>query len=158
MSGEGRTELGTGQVAGMRVAVVAATWHAEVQEALLLNAVAACREAGVEPVVVRVPGAFELPIVAQSLAAGYDAVIALGTIIRGGTPHFDYVCDAVTAGLVRVSLDAQVPVAFGVLTCDDLAQAMERAGLPGSIENKGKEAAEAALATAGILRDLRLGG
>lgn len=75
--------MATGQVAGMRVAVVAATWHAEVQEALLLNAVAACREAGVEPEVVRVPGAFELPIVAQRLAAGYDAVIALGTIIRG---------------------------------------------------------------------------
>jgi 6,7-dimethyl-8-ribityllumazine synthase len=148
--------MATGQVAGMRVAVVAATWHAEVQEALLLNAVAACREAGVEPLVVRVPGAFELPVIAQRLAVDCDAVIALGTIIRGGTPHFDYVCDAVTAGLLRVALDAQVPVAFGVLTCDDEAQALARAGLPGSIEDKGREAAEAALATAGILRDLRL--
>jgi 6,7-dimethyl-8-ribityllumazine synthase len=135
------------------VAVVASSWHETVMSALVASAVARCADAGIDPVVVRVPGAFELPVVAQAYArAGFDAVVCLGVVIRGGTPHFDYVCDAVTSGLARVSLDEAVAVGFGVLTCDDDAQAIDRAGLPGSSEDKGREAVEAALATALLLR------
>lgn len=155
MSGAGAPQLSGVEVpADLRVAVVAAQWHAEIQESLLSNAVRACRAVGIEPTVVRVPGAFELPVVAARLAASHDAVVALGTVIRGGTPHFDYVCAAVTDGLNRVSLDSGVPIGFGVLTCDDEQQARDRSGLPGAVENKGAEAAEAALATAALLRRL----
>lgn len=157
MSGEGRTDTGFAMRSDLRVAVVAACWHAEVQEAMLASSIATCEELGIEPTVVRVPGAFELPVVAQRLAATHDAVVALGTIVRGGTPHFEYVADAVTSGLTRVSLDTGVPVGFGVLTCDDAAQARDRSGLPGSSEDKGREAAEAALAAATILANLGLG-
>jgi 6,7-dimethyl-8-ribityllumazine synthase len=103
-----------------------------------------------------VPGSFELPVVAARLAGlGYEAVVALGVVIRGGTPHFDYVCQAATDGLTRVSIDSGVPVGFGVLTCDDEAQALARAGLEGSQEDKGRDAALAAVATALVLRDLQ---
>lgn len=98
MSGEGKTVDGFEVRADLKVAVVAATWHDQVQASLLAQAVATCGEAGIEPTVVRVPGAFELPIVAQRLAATHDAVVALGTIVRGGTPHFEYVSDAVHSG------------------------------------------------------------
>jgi 6,7-dimethyl-8-ribityllumazine synthase len=143
------------------VAIVAARWHTEVQEALVANAVARCAEAGIEPRVIWVPGTFEIPAVVRRLAergsngrAGYDAVIALGTVVRGGTPHFEYVCDSVTHALTLVPLETGVAVGFGILTCDDDAQAYDRSGLPGSRENKGREAAEAALATATILARL----
>jgi 6,7-dimethyl-8-ribityllumazine synthase len=110
------------------------------------------------PVVVRVPGTFELPVVAAALAAqGYDAVVALGVVIRGGTPHFDYVCTAATDGLTRVALDHQTAVGFGVLTCDTEAQALDRAGLDGSSEDKGYEATAAALLTAQTLRRVKRG-
>ncbi len=116
----------------------------------------AAKDAGVaSPAVVRVPGAVELPVVAAALAADHDAVVALGVVIRGGTPHFDYVCQSVTAGLTRVALDTGVPVGFGVLTCDTVEQARDRAGLPSSGEDKGREAAFAALMTANVLRELR---
>lgn len=138
----------------LRVAIVAATWHSRVQEAMLANALATCRAAGIEPLVVRVPGAFEIPVVVAKLATTHDAIVALGTIIRGGTPHFDYVCDSVTSALTRIPLDTGVPVAFGILTCDDEQQALDRSGLPGTAENKGAEAAAAALATATLLRRL----
>jgi 6,7-dimethyl-8-ribityllumazine synthase len=98
----------------------------------------------------------ELPVVAQALTERHDAVVALGVVIRGGTPHFEYVCDAVTAGLTRVALDAGKPVGNGVLTCDTEEQARDRAGLPGSAEDKGWEATIAALATALTLRQLRV--
>jgi 6,7-dimethyl-8-ribityllumazine synthase len=105
--------------------------------------------------VVRVPGTFELPVVVSALAReGYDAVVALGVVIRGGTPHFEYVCSAATDGLTRVAVDTTVPVGFGVLTCDDERQALDRAGLEGSPEDKGREAALAAVATAVTLRGL----
>jgi 6,7-dimethyl-8-ribityllumazine synthase len=107
------------------------------------------------PTVVRVPGAIELPVVAAELAARHDAVACLGTVIRGGTPHFDYVCDAVTYGLTRVSLDTGTPVGNGVLTCDDVQQARERSGAEGSKEDKGWEATVAALETALVLHGLR---
>lgn len=155
MSGEGAAAAGVVGGAGLRVAVVAASWHATVMGGLLAGAVAAVEEAGAAPTVIRVPGTFELPVVAAACArAGYDAVVALGVVIRGGTPHFDYVCDAATAGLTRVALDTGVPIGFGVLTCDDEQQALDRAGLPGSKEDKGREAADAAMSTAITLRSL----
>jgi 6,7-dimethyl-8-ribityllumazine synthase len=108
--------------------------------------------------IVRVPGAFELPIVARELALkGYDAVVAFGVVIRGGTPHFDFVCNAATDGLTRVALDTGVPVGFGVLTTDNDEQALDRAGLEGSKEDKGWEATSAALVTAQTLKRIRQG-
>lgn len=142
--------------AGLDVVVVAAQWHQTVMDGLLRGALRALDAAGVAPRVVRVPGAFELPVAAARAArAGADAVVALGVVIRGGTPHFDYVCRAATDGLTQVAVTTGVPVGFGVLTTDDEAQALDRAGLAGSSEDKGAEAAEAALATAVALRELR---
>ncbi|MBD8869718.1 6,7-dimethyl-8-ribityllumazine synthase [Nocardioides donggukensis] len=140
----------------LRVAVVAASWHETVMDGLLAGAHRALAAHRVEtPLVLRVPGTFELPVAAAALARdGYDAVVALGVVIRGGTPHFEYVCRAATDGLTRVSLDHTVPVGFGVLTCDDEAQALDRAGLEGSSEDKGWEATAAALATARTLAEL----
>ncbi len=141
---------------GLSLAIVASTWHDTVCDALLEGALRVARKSGVsDPTVVRVLGAIEIPVVAQELARRYDAVVALGVVIRGGTPHFEYVCDAVTQGLTRVSLDASTPVANGVLTVNTEEQAIDRAGLPGSGEDKGAQAAAAALATALLLRDLR---
>ncbi|WP_151526543.1 6,7-dimethyl-8-ribityllumazine synthase [Serinicoccus kebangsaanensis] len=140
---------------GLRVAVVAASWHTTVMDGLLDGSRRALAEAGVEDVrEVRVPGSFELPVAAARLAReqGVDAVVALGVVVRGGTPHFDYVCQAATSGLTQVSVETGVPVGFGVLTCDDEAQALDRAGLPDSSEDKGHEAATAAVATALALR------
>lgn len=137
----------------LRVAVVAASWHDQVMDGLLAGAERCLEAYQVEnPVVVRVPGAFELPVVAAALAQSYDAVVALGVVIRGGTPHFDYVCNAATDGLSRVALDTLTPIGFGLLTCDDEKQALDRAGLPDSIEDKGWEATAAALVTATTLR------
>lgn len=143
---------------GLRVAVVAASWHTTVMDGLLAGARRTLAEAGVaedDVTVVRVPGSFELPVACARLARSgrYDALVALGVVIRGGTPHFEYVCQAATDGLTRVSVDVGVPVGFGLLTCDDEQQALDRAGLAGSKEDKGQEAAGAALATAVALRD-----
>jgi 6,7-dimethyl-8-ribityllumazine synthase len=111
--------------------------------------------AGITPEIHRVPGTFELPIAAKAAAlSGADVVVALGVVIRGGTPHFDYVCSAATDGLTRAALDTGVPMGFGVLTCDDEAQALDRAGLPGSSEDKGAEAASAAMNTWTVLRTI----
>ncbi len=156
MSGTGAPRLTVDGADGLRVAVVAARWHEQVMDGLVAGSLRALDEAGVTRTqLVRVPGAFELPLAAQSAArAGFDAVVALGVVIRGGTPHFDYVCSAATDGLSRVALDAGVPVGFGLLTCDDEQQALDRAGLPGSAEDKGYEAAQAAIATAVTLRGL----
>ncbi len=150
MSGSGTPALQVEGAQDLRVAVVAAQWHAQVMDGLLEGAQRALAEAAVASVsVVRVPGSFELPIAAQAAArAGFDAVVALGVVIRGGTPHFDFVCTAATEGLARVALDSGVPVGFGLLTCDTEDQALDRAGLPGSREDKGYESAQAAVATA----------
>jgi 6,7-dimethyl-8-ribityllumazine synthase len=138
------------------VAVVAASWHTEVMDGLLAGAQRALEAHGVtDAEIVRVPGTFELPVVADALAEEHDAVVALGVVIRGGTPHFEYVCAAATDGLTRVALDHGIPVGFGVLTCDTDEQALDRAGLPGSSEDKGWEATAAALATARTLAGLR---
>ncbi len=144
------------RAAGLRVGVVAATWHQQVMDGLLAGAVRALAESEVQdPVVVRVPGSFELPVVAARLArSGVDAVVALGAVVRGGTPHFEYVCQAATVGLTQVAVETGVPVGFGVLTCDTVEQAVDRAGLPGSSEDRGYDATQAALTTAVMLRDL----
>ena len=154
MSGKGAPELTVRNCQDLRVAVVAAQWHDTVMDGLVNGALRALTELGIdEPTVLRVPGSFELPVVARSLATrGYDAVVALGVVIRGGTPHFDYVCQGVTNGLVQVSVDTGVPVGFGVLTCDTEQQALDRAGIKGSNEDKGHEAVTAAVATAATLR------
>ncbi len=155
MSGEGAAVVEPFDASGLRVAVVAASWHTTVMDGLVAGAEKACRDHQVEPTLVRVPGAFELPVAADACAkAGYDAVVALGVVIRGGTPHFDYVCNAATDGLGRVALDHGVPVGFGLLTCDTEQQALDRAGLEGSVEDKGYEAASAALATVRTIRGL----
>jgi 6,7-dimethyl-8-ribityllumazine synthase len=156
MSGEGRPDPVVPDAAGLTVAVVATRWHTRITDNLVERALTAAAKAGVvSPTVVRVPGAVELPVVAQELARTHDAVVALGVVIRGGTPHFEYVCDAVTAGLTRVALDAATPVGNGVLTTNDEEQALARAGFPDSVEDKGFEACVAALETALVLRSLR---
>ncbi len=140
----------------LRIAIVAASWHTTVMDGLIAGARRGLADAGVTSVeLVRVPGAFELPVACSGLALSYDAVVALGVVIRGGTPHFDYICQAATMGLTHVSLRTGVPVGFGVLTCDDELQALDRAGLEGSSEDKGHEAATAAVATVLTLRELR---
>ena len=154
--GAGVPEIPALDASGVRLAIVASTWHSEICDALLAGAQKVAAESGIDnPTVVRVLGAIEIPVVAQELARSHDAVIALGVVIRGQTPHFDYVCDAVTQGLTRVSLDASTPVANGVLTTNTEEQALDRAGLPASAEDKGAQATAAALAAALTLRDLR---
>src|SRR6476469_7183524 len=154
MSGGGSPTL-TVDGRGLRVAGVAASWHTTVMDGLIAGAERGLAEAGVRDVeLVRVPGTFELAVACARLAPDHDAVVAVGVVIRGGSPHFDYVCQAATAGLTDVSVRTGVPVGFGVLTCDNDEQALDRAGLPGSSEDKGHEAATAAVATAVTLRDL----
>jgi len=158
MSGQGRPELSTVDAAGLTLAIASTRWHAEITDSLLDRAMAAAKACGVtDPLVVRAAGAVELPVVAQQLAKTHDAVVCLGAVIRGGTPHFEYVCDAVTAGLTRVALDAGTPVGNGVLTCNTIGEARMRSGLPDSSEDKGWEAVVAALDTAVLLRALRCG-
>ena len=158
MSGEGRPEDVVPDAAGLTLGVVATRWHTKITDNLVERALAAAAKAGVaSPTVVRVAGAVELPVVAQELARTHDAVVALGVVIRGGTPHFEYVCDAVTAGLTRVALDSSTPIGNGVLTTNDEDQALARAGFPDSVEDKGFEACVAALGTAVVLRGLRAG-
>ena len=138
---------------GTRVVVVASSWHTKIMDGLIAGACRIIEDSGITPEIHRVPGTFELPIAAKAAAlSGADVVVALGVVIRGGTPHFDYVCSAATDGLTRVALDTGVPMGFGVLTCDDEAQAIDRAGLPGSVEDKGAEAASAAMNTWTVLR------
>jgi 6,7-dimethyl-8-ribityllumazine synthase len=154
--GAGVPDMPVFDASGLKLAIVASTWHSTICDALLDGARKVASSSGIdEPDVIRVLGAIEIPVVAQELAKSHDAVVALGVVIRGQTPHFDYVCDAVTQGLTRVSLDEGTPVANGVLTTDNEQQALDRAGLPGSVEDKGAQAAAAALSTALTLRDLR---
>lgn len=153
MSGEGSPTLSV-DGSGLRVVVIASRWHTQVMDGLLDGARRALDDAGVQDVTeLRVPGTFELPVAASRVAASADAIVALGVVIRGGTPHFEYVCEAATLGLTTVAERTGVPVGFGVLTCDDEQQALDRAGLDGSKEDKGHEATTAALATAVLLRD-----
>ncbi|PZS39974.1 MAG: 6,7-dimethyl-8-ribityllumazine synthase [Pseudonocardiales bacterium] len=156
MSGTGQPVLEVPRCEHLRLGIAATRWHERITTALLDRAGAAAAEAGIaDPTVVRVPGVVELPVVCQELARQYDAVLALGVVIRGGTPHFDYVCDAVTTGLTRVALDEGVAIGNGVLTCDTEEQALDRCGLPSSTEDKGFSACVAALQMALVLRGLR---
>lgn len=159
MSGQGRPDLPPAvhqDASGLRLAIVATTWHADITDVLVERALACAAEYGVlDATVLRASGAIELPVLAQELARTHDAVVALGAVIRGGTPHFEYVCDAVTYGLTRVALDERTPVGNGVLTCDTVEQARDRSGAPGSLEDKGAEATAAALHTALALSQLR---
>lgn len=137
----------------LKVAIVAASWHDVIMNGLIDGAQRAAKDAGLEArtTLVRVPGTFELPVAASTLAESYDAVIALGVVIRGGTPHFDYVCLAATNGLTNVSVDTKTPIGFGVLTCDNEEQGLDRAGLENSSEDKGYEAYSAAVMTVAAL-------
>lgn len=156
MSGNGEPTLDLADASDLKVAIVASQWHQTICTALLDGAVRAAAASGIAaPTIVRVAGAIELPVIVQALARTHDAVVALGVVIKGETPHFEYVCDAVTAGLTRVSLDESTPVGNGVLTTLNEAQAINRSGLPGSSEDKGAQAMTAALAAALILKDLR---
>jgi 6,7-dimethyl-8-ribityllumazine synthase len=159
VSGEGAPHDNPMDCHDLRVAVVAARWHEQVMNGLLAGAKRALSDYRVEmPSIVRVPGSFELPVVAGALAdSGYEAVVALGVVIRGGTPHFEYVCSAATEGLSRIAVNTGAAVGFGLLTCDTEEQALDRAGLDGSREDKGYEATAAALVTAVTLRKIRRG-
>ena len=144
MSGAGAPKLEI-DASGLQIAIVVTSWHTQITDGLLAGAERALQKAGNhEYEIWRVPGAFELPLGAQkAIDAGADAVIALGVVIQGDTPHFDYVCAGATDGLMRVQLDSGIPVGFGLLTVDTEQQALDRAGLEGSREDKGAEAAEA---------------
>ncbi len=156
MAGHGAPDTAPIDASGLRVVIVAGQWHDVITDGLIAGAQRVLAASGAAWELVRVPGSFELPVAAQAaLAGGADAVVALGVIIRGGTPHFEFVSAAATDGLTRVALDAGKPVGFGVLTLDDEQQGLDRAGLPGSREDKGAEAADAALRTALLLRSLR---
>jgi 6,7-dimethyl-8-ribityllumazine synthase len=155
MAGFGAPDLSTVDATGLSLGVVASRWHHEITDQLLERALAAAKACGIEQVAVaRVAGSVELPVVAQALARRHDAVVALGVVIRGATAHFEYVCRAVTDGLIRVALDEATPVAHGVLTVDSVDQALERAGLPDSSEDKGWTATVSALDAALALRSL----
>lgn len=141
-----------------RFAIVVSRWNGAITENLLAGALRALARHGVADTaiqVVRVPGAFELPLAARKIAmlGRIDAIIALGCVIRGGTPHFEYVCSECTRGVGDVALTTGVPVAFGVLTTDNLTQAEERSGAGG--ENKGEEAALTALEMVSLIRQLQ---
>jgi 6,7-dimethyl-8-ribityllumazine synthase len=146
---------GDGGASDLRVAVIVSRFNEAVTARLLegaLDALARSRAADEGVEVVRVPGAWEIPIAAQALAATgrFDAIVALGCVVRGGTPHFEYVCAEAMRGLTRVSLDHRIPVGLGVLTCDTMEQALDRAG--GKDGNKGAEAALSAIEMANLLR------
>ena len=155
MSGDGSPTLATDGT-GLKVTIVAGQWHTQIADGLLAGARRVLDASGAEVTVLTVPGSFELPVVSRAaLDAGADAVVALGVIIRGGTPHFEYVSDAATSGLTQVTVLTGKPIGFGLLTLDDEQQGLDRAGLADSKEDKGAEAAEAAIATAVLLRSLR---
>lgn len=151
MAHHGAPDLAPSADSGLSMAIVASSWHDTVMDGLIAGAQKAAAEAGIDARLVRVPGSFELPVVAQRLAATHDAVVALGVVIRGGTPHFDYVCLAATNGLTNVSVDTKTPIGFGVLTCDNEEQGLDRAGLENSSEDKGYEAYSAAVMTVAAL-------
>ena len=134
-------------LSGKKIGIVSSQWHPEICDALIAGATRAIKEAGITDISLRkVAGSFEIPLAAQRmLDQGLDAVVTLGLVLRGETPHFDYVCQGVTQGVMDVMLSRGKPVGFGVLMCDDLDQAIARTGIPGSKEDKGYDAAIAAL-------------
>ncbi|MEV6344629.1 6,7-dimethyl-8-ribityllumazine synthase [Actinoplanes sp. NPDC051851] len=158
MAGFGDPHMETVDAAGLRLGIVGSRWHNDLVDHMIERAQAAAEACGVTDVyVARVAGSVELPIVAQALTRRCDAVVALGVVIKGETQHFEYVCDAVTAGLTRVSLDEKTPVAHGVLTVQSLGQARDRAGLEDSIEDKGWQSTVAVLDAALAIREIEKG-
>ena len=157
MSGAGLPEISVPDSTGVTVGLVTSHWNEEITGQLRREALAQAEEVGAVVTDVTVVGALEIPVVVQQLARTHDAVVALGCVIRGGTPHFDYVCDSVTEGLTRIALDCETPVGNGVLTCNTEQQAIDRAGGKGAAENKGREAMAAALHTVAVLKSLREG-
>jgi len=152
-----RTTEGQLIIRDERIAIIAARFNGHIVENLISGAVDALRRHGASETqlhLVRVPGAYELPVAAQRLAKSHqvDGIVALGAVIRGATPHFDYVCSECASGLSRVSLEYGMPVGFGVLTCDTIEQAIERAGTKAG--NKGADAALATLEMISVLRQL----
>ncbi|AEV87335.1 6,7-dimethyl-8-ribityllumazine synthase [Actinoplanes sp. SE50] len=155
MAGFGDPHMQTVDAAGLRLGIVGSRWHNDLVDHMIDRARSAAEACGVtEVIVTRVAGSVELPVVAQALAKRCDAVVALGVVIKGETQHFEYVCDAVTAGLTRVALDEQTPVAHGVLTVHSLGQARDRAGLEDSIEDKGWQSTVAVLDAALAIREV----
>ncbi|MDO5711815.1 MAG: 6,7-dimethyl-8-ribityllumazine synthase [Micrococcales bacterium] len=154
MAGSGSPDFGV-DGSGLRVAIVAAQWHEAFMGGLVAGAKLGLADAQVtDSVLVEVPGSFEVPLVVARLASRYDAVVALGVIIKGGTPHFQFIADTVSHQLARIAVDSGKPVGFGILTCENEAQARDRSGLSGARESKGYEAAMSAVATAVTIRDL----
>ncbi|MER7275928.1 6,7-dimethyl-8-ribityllumazine synthase [Dactylosporangium sp. NPDC000244] len=153
MAGSGAPVLQRVDGTGLTLGIVATRWHGELVDHMLNRAIEAGEASNVDHITVaRVDGAVELPVLAQGLAHRFDAVVALGVVIRGDTAHFEYVCQSVTDGLTRVALDCSTPVAHGVLTVDNYEQARTRAGFADSSEDKGYAAALAALDAAVALR------
>lgn len=149
MSGQGAPQLHT-DAAGLKIYVISTSWHSQIMDGLRAGAKRELEKSGATDVNYwQIPGAFELPLAAQrAIDLGAEVVIALGVVIQGETPHFDYVCNAATDGLTRVQLDSGVPIGFGLLTVNNEAEALARAGLAGSKEDKGAEAVQAALVMA----------
>lgn len=144
------------RVTDARIAILSATWHKDICDALIAGAERALKEAGVKQIEINhVAGSFELPLAAQyALKAGADAAIVLGVVVRGETPHFEYVCQGVTEGVMRVSLNLDKPIGFGILTVESIDQAIARSGVAGSKEDKGYDSAIAALDLLRVKREL----
>jgi 6,7-dimethyl-8-ribityllumazine synthase len=157
MSSEGSPDQKQLDGSGLAIAIVAGTWHAEIAENLIASAKNFCESSGARAEVIRVPGSFEVPLAANAaIDAGFDAVVALGVIIKGDTPHFDFVSSGVTHGLMDLMLTTKKPIGFGILTCENIEQARLRSGLPGSTSDKGIEAASAALQMAILIKEISL--
>jgi 6,7-dimethyl-8-ribityllumazine synthase len=146
MAGHSPT-IGIKPLPGAKVAIISSSWHLDICNDLIAGAKRALTQAQVGTVEVQfVPGSFEIPLAAQyAFEAGFDAVVALGLVLKGETPHFDYVCQGVTQGVIDVSLKHSKPIGYGVLMCNDLDQAIDRCGRATSKEDKGYDSAVAAL-------------
>ena len=140
-------EITLPQLPDARVAIISSSWHLDICNDLIAGAEKALSASSISDVTVTyVPGSFEIPLAAQfAFEKGFDAVVAVGLVLKGETPHFDYVCQGVTQGVMDVSLKFSAPIGFGVLMCDTVEQAIARSGRPGSVEDKGYDSAVAAI-------------
>ncbi len=140
-------EITLPQLPEARVAIISSSWHLDICNDLIAGAKKALSAASITDVTVTyVPGSFEIPLAAQiAFEKGFDAVVAVGLVLKGETPHFDYVCQGVTQGVMDVSIRFSAPIGFGVLMCDTVEQAIARSGRPGSVEDKGYDSAVAAI-------------
>jgi 6,7-dimethyl-8-ribityllumazine synthase len=147
-------EIALPQLPQARVAIISSSWHLDICNDLVAGAKRALAQAAITDVFVHyVPGSFEIPLASQMFfEKGYDAVVAVGLVLKGETPHFDYVCQGVTQGVIDVSLKFNSPIGFGVLMCNTLDQAIARCGRPESIEDKGYDSAVAAISLLNLKR------